>query len=434
MSAEDLSQLIDEPEVLGLAELMNVPGVLNGDDDILKKVSMTLQRGKLIDSHSPLTSGAQLSAYRAAGLSSDHECSTQKEAYERISRGMTVFMREGSAGQNVSAMAKTVNEENSRCFCLCTDDASADDVYAKGHINNVIRRAVACSVKPIEAIRMETINAALHFGLKGKGAVAPGYDADLVVFEDLENFQVHSTWVAGCQVACHGKMLTDEPQLTTPSEALSTVHIQPVQNYDLTLRSHSGKARVIGICAGDLVTEHLIESIKTDDRECANCRDNPGLLKLAVIERHHASGNIGLGLVKGYVREGSTLNGAIASTIAHDSHNIVVIGDNDEDMYTAIRAIEQMQGGVVLVRDEKVIELLPLEIGGLMTAQPAIKTARRKARLIEAAHRLFNVKDDVHPVMILSFLPLAVIPYLRVTDRGLFDSAEFSYASIDIEN
>lgn len=229
-------------------------------------------------------------------------------------------------------------------------------------------------------------------------------------------------------------MLTDEPQLTTPSEALSTVHIQPFQNYDLTLRSHSGKARVIGICAGDLVTEHLIESIKTDDRGCANCRDNPGLLKLAVIERHHASGNIGLGLVKGYVREGSTLNGAIASTIAHDSHNIVVIGDNDEDMYTAIRAIEQMQGGVVLVRDEKVIELLPLEIGGLMTAQPAVKTARRKARLIEAGHRLFNVKDDVHPVMTLSFLPLAVIPYLRVTDRGLFDSAEFSYISIDIEN
>lgn len=343
-------------------------------------------------------------------------------------------MREGSAGQNVSALAKTINERNTRFFCLCTDEASADDVYAKGHINNVIRKAVACSIEPIEAIRMATLNTALHFGLKGKGAVAPGYDADLMVFEDLKDFNVLSTWVAGRKVACGGKMLTPEPSESVTSETLNTVHIQSPRSYDLTLRSHSGKARVIGIRAGDLVTDHLIEFVKTDNRFEIHCRDNPQLLKLAVIERHHASGNIGLGLVKGFVREGTVLNGAIASTIVHDSHNIVVIGDNDLDMCAAVQAIENMQGGIALVRESKVIESLPLEVAGLMTAQPAVKTAARKCRLIESAHRLFNVKDEVHPVMTLSFLPLAVIPHLRVTDKGLFDSVAFTQTNIDPEN
>lgn len=431
LSAKDLVELIDDPEVLGLAELMNVPGFLANNADILKKVEMTLRHHKLVDGHSPLTAGAELSAYAGGGITSDHECSTEKEALDRIRRGMTVFMREGSAGQNVSALAGAVTERNSRFFCLCTDDASADDVYAKGHINNVIRCAVASSIDPLDAIRMATLNPALHFGLKGKGAIAPGYDADFVVLEDLQEFRVQSTWIGGREAARGGQMLTPEPKEVVAPEALATVHIRSPKEYDLTISSKAGKARVIGIRAGDLVTDHLIETVKTDAHGCVVCKNNPGLLKLAVIERHQSTGNIGLGLVKGFVQEGMSFNGAIASTIAHDSHNIVVIGDNDVDMYAAIEAIKIMQGGVVLVRDSQVIESLPLEIAGLMTVEPALKTAKRKSRLIETAHRQFNVKESVHPVMTLSFLPLAVIPHLRVTDKGLFDAVKFLHVNID---
>lgn len=215
LQADDLSELIAEPEVLGLAELMNVPGLLACDEDILKKILMTRRYGKLIDGHSPLTSGAELSAYTLSGVDTDHECSTENEVQERISRGMTIFMREGSAGQNVSVLSRTVTDKNSRFFCLCTDDASPDDVLAKGHINNVVRRAIACGVDPMEAFRMATINTALHFGLKNKGALAPGRDADFVILDDLENVTVKSVWVAGKQIAEHGRMLTDEPDSHT---------------------------------------------------------------------------------------------------------------------------------------------------------------------------------------------------------------------------
>ena len=431
LKAEDLASLIDDPAVLGLAELMNVPGLLAKDEDLVKKVEMTLKACKLIDGHSPLTAGAHLSAYVASGVTSDHECSTPEEVGERVSRGMAIFMREGSAGQNVDALSRAVTQKNSRFYCLCTDDASPDDVIEKGHINNVLRRSVACGVDPIEAVRMATINTALHFGLKEKGAITPGRDADLVIFDNLMDFNVKAVWVGGMCVAEEGVMLTAEPEASRAAVSQNSVHIKPVTAKDFSLVTQSGRARVIGLHEGDLVNDHLIVDVKTDSQGHIACKDNPGLLKIAVIERHHATGNMGVGLLKGYRKDGCVFNGAIASTIAHDSHNIVVVGDNDEDMAAAVSAIEKMAGGVVLVRDGEILKSLPLEIAGLMTDQKAVETARRKKDLIETAHREFNIPERVHPVMTLGFLPLAVIPYLRITDLGLFDAVSFKHVDID---
>lgn len=314
-----------------------------------------------------------------------------------------------------------------------TDDASPDDVLAKGHINNVVRRAIACGVDPIEAFRMATINTALHFGLKNKGAVAPGRDADLVVLDDLENVSVKSVWVAGKQIAEHGRMFTDEPDSHTLAATGNTVRVAHLDKTSFDIVTHSGLARVIGLNEGDLVTESLVLPVKTDSADHYAAELNPELLKVAVIERHHATGHVGLGLVKGFVEEGKRFNSAIASTIAHDSHNIVVAGDNDDDMLAAVEALKAMQGGIVLVREGKVVESLRLEVGGLMTQKPAAVTAERKKQLIRTAHEKFHVACGMHPVMTLSFLPLAVIPHLRVTDLGLFDVNQLTHVEIDPE-
>ena len=343
LKAEDLESLINEPEVLGLAELMNVPGVLNTDEDLLKKVALTLNAGKLIDGHSPLTAGAALSAYAAVGVTSDHEASTEAETDERISRGMSMFMREGSAAQNVDALSQTVNERNSRFFCLCTDDASPDDVFAHGHINYVLRRSVEKGIDPIEAIRMATIQTARHFGLKHKGAIAPGYDADLIVINDLKNFRVERVWIEGKLVAKDGQMLTDEPSPVTDDHVRGRVKVAQLTLKDFEIRSNNGQVRVIGLHAGDLINDHLVEAVQTDVNGVVSCQNNPKLLKLAVIERHHASGNLGLGFIKGFLNDNGCFNGAMASTVAHDSHNIVVVGDRDEDMLAADMEIERMQ-------------------------------------------------------------------------------------------
>ena len=420
--------------MLGLAELMNVPGVLACDADLLKKAAMTLSAGKRIDGHSPLAAGAALSAYACAGVRSDHECSTAQELTQRLQRGFVVQMREGSAGQNVSALARAVTPKNSRFLCLCTDDASPDDVFAKGHVNNVVRKAVACGIDPIEAVRMATVNAAQHYGLAAKGIIAPGFDADLVVFDNLTDFNVLHAFAKGRLIAQSERMTTPEPPAADALQkgaVTGRVNIGQINKQSFTLRTRSGKARVIGLVPGDLVTRHLICDVPTDKDGVIDCRQQPGLLKIAVIERHHGSGRIGLGLVKGFVEEARAFEGAIASTVAHDSHNIVVLGDNDADMISAVAELKRMQGGLALVRNGQVVSNLPLEIAGLMTDADAKGTALRKQSFIAAAHEKFGVPQNLHPVMAMSLLPLTVIAHLRVTDHGLFDSAAFKTVDID---
>ncbi len=431
LAAADLEELLKDDCVLGLAELMNVPGVLAGDEDLLKKAAMTLSCGKRIDGHSPMTADSELSAYRACGVTSDHECSTGLEMLQRLERGFAVQMREGSAGQNVSALSRAVTARNSRFVCLCTDDASPDDVLAHGHVNHVLRRAVACGIDPIEAVRMATINTAQHYGLKTKGAVAPGMDADFVVIDNLTDFHVKATFVAGRCIARDGAMTTPEPAAASDSRVRGCVNIKPVAKDDLKIVSASPVVHVIGIRPGDLITDDLHMKVQRTSEGEIRCCDNPGLLKLAVIERHHATGRMGLALLSGFADEGVPFHGAIASTVAHDSHNIVVVGDNDGDMLAAVKAIEAMAGGLVLVQDEEVKAALALEIAGLMTDSQPVETAKSKSRFIEAAHNVLHVSKALHPVMALSFLSLPVIGHLKVTDMGLFDVDAFRLIGIE---
>lgn len=431
LKARDLRELLAEDRVLGLAEMMNVPGVLAKDPDLLAKSAMVLSEGMRIDGHSPLVKGAALSACAACGISSDHESSTPAELVDRLRRGVTVFMREGSAGKNVAALASAATPSNSRFLCLCTDDASPDDVYAGGHINHVVRRAVECGIDLVEALRMATINTAQHYGLRGKGVLAPGFDADIAVISDVESMTVSACLAAGRLIARDGGMLSPEPDDPVADRVRSSVRIRSVSEGDLRIATESGRARVIGLVPGNLITEHLVLDVQTAPDGAIDCGDNPGLVKLAVVERHHASGRIGLGLVRGLVEEGMAFEGAIASTVAHDSHNIVVAGDNDADMVRAIEEIDRMQGGLVLVRKGKVAARLRLEVAGLMSNVDARTTALAKRRFIEAAHSLFHVPEHLHPVMALSFLSLAVIPHLRVTDRGLFDVDAFAMTNLD---
>lgn len=427
LTADELRALIDEPDVLGLAEVMNVPAVLSGDSEMLEKLTMAHVAHKHIDGHAPMLEGDGLSAYVAAGVSSDHECSTAKEALERISRGMTVFMREGSAGQNVAALAPVVTPQNSSMFCLCTDDASPDDVSTKGHINNAVRCAVAHGVAAEEALCMATINSARHFGFKHKGAVAPGYTADLVVLENLTDFSVRAVFKNGRRY----EETDSQPSGSLPASVTGRVRIRPLQETSFAIACPSGQARIIGVTGGDLNTKSLIESVVVDKAgfvDVAACRD---LVKVAVVERHHATGNVGLSLVKGLLTSGRRLNGALATTISHDSHNIIVAGDNDTDMLAAVNALEQFGGGIVLVRNGQVVRSLKLEIAGLMTAANWKEVARQKIDLVETAHKEFGIADNVHPIMALSFLALAVIPELRITDKGLFDAVSFKHIPVD---
>ena len=431
LTSADLAPFLGNDAVGGLAELMNVPGVLAKDPDLLAKAASALNVGKRVDGHSPLFEKAALSAYAACGVTSDHEASTAKELSDRLSRGMTVLMREGSAAQNVAALAKAVTPYNSRYLCLCTDDSAPDDVLERGHINYVIRRAVECGIDPIEAIRMATVNTAQHFGFRDKGVIAPSYIADIAVFEDLKTFKVSMCFKNGKLVAENGRMTTPEPALKLPERVGSCVRIKPVTPETLTLTAASGKARVIGLTRRNLITESLVETVKTREDGTIDCSDNPGLVKLVVVERHHASGKVGVGLLRGFVAEGEKLNGAVASTVAHDSHNIVVAGDNDADILAAISAVETMQGGFVLVRDGKVVQSVKLEVAGLMSSAGPEKTAKAKRSLINAAHEVFHIPRSVHPTMSLSFLSLAVIPHLRVTDLGLFDVDAFALTTIE---
>ncbi len=429
LSAESLAPLIDHARVGGLAEMMNFPGVVNADKDILEKLALARNAGKIIDGHAPMLGGTELDAYACAGVLTDHECSSPEELKDRIERGMFVLIRQGSAAKDLKRLIAGVTPENAWRCAFCTDDSSPEDVLTHGHMDKHLRLAVECGLDPLLAIRMATIFPATCYNLRGKGGIAPGYVADFVCVDDLKNFQAQEVFCRGNLTAKDGKMLVQPACPPLPAAVTSRVQIAPIEAAHFRLPLPNSRARVIGLEPHSLLTRSLEREVRTTDG-CFDCEKNPGLAKIAVVERHKGSGNIGLGILEGYVAEGKHFGGAIATTIAHDSHNIVVAGDSDEDMLTAVLALRETGGGIVLVKGKKIIDQLPLPVAGLMSDQPVEKIAPAKKQLFERARQEYNIHPGAEPVMTLSFMALPVIPELKVTDQGLFDVTRFCFTPV----
>lgn len=425
LEAGQLAELVDDEQVLGLGEAMNFPGVINAEPAILRKILLARQHDMVVDGHSPGLDGMGLTAYAAAGVRTDHECSTVEEMEARIALGMYVQIREGSAVRNLSALLKGVTPANMRRCLFCTDDREPEDIARRGHINSMLRQAVAEGIEPISAIVMATLNPAECYGLQGKGALAPGYDADILVVEDLDAFQVREVYTYGRRAAAGGVVDTSTLPPARPGMAHS-VRPGNLTPDSFTLELPTARANVISIVAKSIITVKKIREVVPDEQGMFQANRNPGLTKVAVVERHKGTGNIGLGLLENY----GLVNGAIGTTIAHDAHNIVIAGDNDEDMFTVVQELERLGGGIVLCREGEVVDALPLPIGGLMCELPAAEVGETLERLLTKAHEEFAVNKAIQPFMTLSFMSLSVIPELKLTDRGLLDVT--SFALIDL--
>ncbi len=425
LSGADTERFIGEPYVWGLGEFMNAPGVLNGDADVLRKLEAAHACGKVVDGHAPDLSGQALNAYIAAGIRTDHECATPEEAAEKAAKGMYVHLREGSATRNVAAVGKAVSEKNFRRFLFCTDDRHAADIRANGHISNALRVAVAAGMDPARAVTIATLNAAECYGLKGKGAIAPFYDADIAVFDDLKEFRCALVLKNGKTVAEKGTALFDTGKKFLPAAVRNTVHVGQIAPQTFALRLKGERALAMRLTAGSVVTEKRV--CRVESRGGDVVLQGTDLLKLAVIERHKGTGNVGLGLLEGYGLHG----GALALTVAHDSHNLIVLGDNNADMAAAANELARIGGGLAIAQGGSV-QSLAFDIAGLMSSLPAEEYIARSEKLYEAAYAM-GVKRGFDAFMSLSFLALLVIPSLRLSDKGLFDVDAFSLVGIDAE-
>jgi adenine deaminase len=414
LGAREIAMLLPHPRVLGVAEVMNYPAVLEKEPETLAK--LRLGREKRIDGHAPGLSGKDLNAYVGVGIKSDHECTTREEALEKLRAGMHVFIREGSIGKNLEALLPIVTPSNAVRCGLVSDDRHPTDLLAEGHINYLLQRAVALGLSPVTALQMVTINPAKYFFTTDIGAVAPGYRADLVLLEDLKEFRARVVLKAGRPVARGGALVVDLPQ---PAPApRSAVNIAWSRMRGLEVAAGAGLAKVIELVPNQLTTRKALMPLTVRDG-LAVADPSRDLSKVAVVERHRGTGNVGLGFVRGF----GLRAGALASTVAHDSHNVVVVGTNDADMWAALRAVEGMQGGLVAVKDGEVTGALSLPIAGLMSDEPVERVASQVTGLLAAARALGSPLRD--PFITLSFLALPVIPALRLTDRGLVDVERF---------
>lgn len=415
LEAEDLAPLLNHPWVLGLAELMNYPGVALGDEGMLDKIA--LFKNRVLDGHAPDMTGQMLNAYVTAGVQSEHECTSVAEALEKLRLGLTVFIREGTSTRNLQPLLPLITAENHSAICFCTDDRIPAELIDHGSIDYMLRVAIADGIDPLLAIRMGSYNTARHFGLKKYGAVAPGKYADLLVVPDLADFKPQQVYRGGALVAQDGALVGEAPK-PRAIDLRSTVNIGAGE-LDFTIEAASEKIRVIGAIRDQVATDHLIESANVV-AGCAVSDVERDILKFAMVERHRASGNIGLGFIKGF----GLRRGAIAGTVAHDHHNLAVIGVDDGSMKTAVAAIVAMGGGLALADGETVLARLPLPVAGLLSELPIEDVRQQYDRMIEAARDLGNQMSD--PFMAMSFMGLEVIPKLKLTDRGLVDVEQFA--------
>ena len=414
--AEDMEQFMHKSRILGLGEVMDANSVINCSQEMLDKLRLFDKRP--IDGHAPMLEGMGLNAYRVAGAFSDHECSTYEEVKQKLATGMNILLRIDSAANNMDGVLRRIAEEKlpTRNMMFCTDDKHIEDIRREGHINANARMAVAAGIDPIDAIKMASYNAARAYGIRGVGAIAPGYKADMVLLEDLKDFKVKQV------ISRFGKPYTGEEQIPSPilpPQVFNSVRLPEISKYDLALRCHVS-APVIKMIPHQLVTELVYRDVERDENGCFI--PSEGMVKLAVIERHHATGSMAVGILEGL----GIKHGAVASTVAHDSHNLVVAGDNDEDMLIAIESLRDCGGGYSVVSRGVVLARLPLPIAGLMTAAPVNDVLEIQQALLDALYSL-GAKRDSDPLIALSFMALPVIPAVKLTDEGLFDAVNFKF-------
>jgi adenine deaminase len=423
VGAEDIARfLAEEPNAIGLAEMMDFPGVVAGNEDAVAKIGAAWRAGRHIDGHAPGLSGKALNAYLAAGIRSDHECTTYEEALEKRRLGMWIMIREGSAARNLEALLPLVLEHGPGNCLLCTDDREPDHLLYRGHINDVMRKAVALGCPPYHAIVMGTLFAARYHRLYEHGAVAPGYLADIVAVPDLEGFRPTAVWKRGRLVA-HEGVAVDIPKVSAPDWMRGSVKIRTLTEEDFRVRAN-GPVRVIGVEAGQIVTKSLLADPAQQDGLAVA---DPGrdLAKIAVVERHRETGRIGLGFVSGF----GLKRGALASTHAHDAHNVVVVGVDEADMAVAVNRLRDIGGGQVAVAYGQPVAEVPCPIGGLLSDRPVEEVAEAVSRMERASQELGVTLPS--PFMAMSFLALSVVPELKITDRGLVDTVNFELVPLE---
>ena len=416
LTAEKMAPYLSSPRILGLGEVMNAPGVIHGDRQLHKKLE--LFSGRILDGHAPYLPDDELTAYALAGIRTDHEASDFDYALEEIRRGIHVHIREGSAAHNLETLINGILAHDLPCenFSFCTDDKHIEDILRQGHINYNVRRAVELGLSPMAAIKMATINTARCYGLKELGAVAPGYQADLIVTDDLSSFRILSVYHKGRLIDPSVRPET----AACPDSLKNTVHVRPLSSDAFRLSITKEEVPVIRLNASQITTSKIACHLPKTD----NYLPQDGFNKIAAVERHKATGKTGVGICTGY----NIRNGAIAASVSHDSHNIIVIGDNDADMLLAVSEIIRVQGGYTLVSRGKVLGTLPLPVMGLMSDAGFETVNRTLGQMIAEAHRL-GIPDEVEPFITLSFLALPVIPEIRITPRGVLDTVSFEFLS-----
>jgi adenine deaminase len=419
---------IKDPRILGLGEFMDYSGVTDADDAVLDKLMTAIREGKLIDGHSPHLAGNSLNAYAAAGIHTDHECSTTQEMQERLSLGIYVLLRQGSACHDLRSLLKAVTPANSRRCLLCSDDRQPETIFRLGHLDDHLRICVQEGIDPVTAIRMASLNAAECFGLRDRGAVAPGLRADIVLIDDLEQFGVHKVFICGEETASGGKYLP-EVRRRDISSVRGSFNVKDFSVKKLELKLRSGHVNVIDILPGGVLTAKGTADVRLDENGAFVWQPGCDIVKTAVVERHRGTGNVALALMRGY----GIKSGAVALSIAHDSHNIITVGTNDLDMATAVEKLVEQGGGIILVKDGSVINSMPMVVGGIMTDRTGQWVSERLSQIHKDAYEQLGVSPDVEPVMTLCFMSLAVIPELKLTDMGLFDVTRGAFIPVEAQ-
>lgn len=423
LDSKSMEGQIDGKDIIGLGEMMDYPGVINYDNNVLDK--LVIGNDFIIDGHGPMIKDKDLNAYVVAGIKTEHECSTSEEMIDRLRLGMYILIREGSATRDLSKLIGNVNKNNLSRILFCTDDKHPEDLLNEGSIDYNIKLAIRAGLDPVDAISIASLNPAICYNLKNKGAIAPGYDADMVVLDNLEDFNILKVYKNGKLVAENGKPLF-KCEIYLPENMKNSVNIKEMDKKSLRIPMKSSNAKVIRVISDSIVTGMSKRSIRIEDGFFAFSDDD--ILKLVVVERHKRTGNIGLALIENMKLK----NGAIGSTIAHDSHNIIVAGDNDEDIILAINELEKIGGGITIASNGKILKSLSLEIAGLLTTRPIEETTKILREMIDISYNELGVNSEIDPFMTLSFMGLPVIPKLKLTDIGLFDVEEYKFVEVEI--